>query len=109
MKLMRTTIFLVLAVAALGAVGVTTAIMSSAIPAHAVEQCSIRGSTQYCTGGYGNGPTSGIHGEGGHSTTNLNTGEFTASGGGNNPGGGGSGGHQTFKNGQYSCAGNICP
>ena len=36
MKLMRTTIFLVLAIAALGVVGITTAIMSSvATPAHA--------------------------------------------------------------------------
>ena len=38
MKLMRTTIFLVLAIAVLGAVGVTTAIMSSGpTPAYAAQ------------------------------------------------------------------------
>jgi hypothetical protein len=36
---MKTAIFLIMAVAALGALGVTTAIMSSTTPVHAVASC----------------------------------------------------------------------
>jgi hypothetical protein len=82
--------------------------MSSVIPAHAAQQCSIRGSTTFCAGGSGTGSPSGQNGKGGHSTVN-NNGDFTISGGGSKSGGGGSGGHQTFKNGQYNCKGKICP
>jgi hypothetical protein len=37
---MKTAIFLVLAIAALGAVGIVSAIMNSSISAHAVKECA---------------------------------------------------------------------
>ena len=44
---MKTAVFVVIVIAALGAMGVTTAIMSSATPAHA--QCTIRQSNPHIT------------------------------------------------------------
>lgn len=61
------TIFLVIAIAALGAIGITTAIMNTAITAHAVE-CHSGGKTTACppgAGGFVIGP-GGVHSIGPH-------------------------------------------
>ena len=107
MKLMRTTIFLVLAVAALGAVGVTTAIMSSGpTPAHAaqkIRQCPNSPGELCGTGGSGD-----IQG-GGQSTFNPETGDFTASGGTGHSGGFHESGNVNTNPRIHSCVGSGCP
>lgn len=108
MKLMRTTIFLVLAIAALGAVGVTTAIMSSGpTPAYAAQKSGPCPNSSYTciTGGSGSGIAGG--GGGGHVVINPETGDFTGSGGVGHQGGFHESGNR--ETGQFSCVGSICP
>ena len=107
MKLMRTTIFLVLAIAALGSVGITTAIMSSGpTAAHAAIKrgpCP-NSSDEFCITG-GSGRQGG--GSGGQVTDNRDTtGDFSFSGGAGHVGGS----HVTsnFITGQFRCVGSAC-
>jgi len=83
---MKTTIFVAITIAALGAVGITTAIMSSATPARAVDAllpgtCGTIGTTNYCAGGLACSPACPQGLVGGRETFNPATGEFTTSGG----------------------------
>ncbi len=84
---------------ALGAVGITTAIMSSATPAHAAVKCSTADNIQTCSGG------SGHQGGGGrsHTTVDFNAGDFSSNGGSGQGGGGRITGN--IVSGTSSCAG----
>jgi len=106
---MKTTIFVVIAaLATLGAIGLTTAIMNSATTAHAATnpiQCPPSGPSGDCRAGGTGGPTGGVDGPGGG-------GGLTISSSINGKVLGFSGGSSQFGGGHLSgtsCVGSICP